>query len=578
MAYFPEEVVEYILGYVTSHRDRNAASLVCRVWYDIERRGRRSVLVSNCYAVHPERVHMRFPNMRALSVKGKPHFADFNLVPAGWGASAEPWVDACARACPGLEELRLKRMVVTDECLKLLSCSFTNFESLVLVCCEGFSTAGLANIATNCRFLKELDLQESCVKHQGHQWINCFPKPSTSLECLNFSCLTGEVNAVALEELVARSPNLKSLRLNPSVPIDVLPRILSHTPMLEDLGTGSFVLGNNAGAYISLYRALGKCTLLKSLSGFWDAPGLYVRGMLLPICRTRALTCLNLSYAPLIQSDQLISIVRQCTRLHVLWVLDHIGDEGLKVLSYSCPDLQELRVYPSDPNAAARTSVTEEGLAAISFCRKLECVLFFCDRMTNTALITIAKYCPLLTSFRLCILEPRSADAVTGQPLDEGFGAIVQSCKGLRRFAMSGLLTDSVFLYIGMYAEKLEMLSVAFAGDTDDGMVYVLNGCKNLKKLEIRDSPFGDAALLAGAHRYESMRSLWMSSCEITLGACKTLAAAMPNINVEVISEAGASVGATDDGISNARKVDKLYLYRTIAGPRSDTPGFVSIL
>lgn len=158
------------------------------------------------------------------------------------------------------------------------------------------------------------------MKHQGHQWINCFPKPSTSLECLNFSCLTGEVNAIALEELVARSPNLKSLRLNPSVPIDVLPRILSRTPMLEDLGTGSFVLGNNAGAYISLYRALGKCTLLKSLSGFWDASGLYVQGILLPICKISALTCLNLSYAPLIQSDQLISIVRLCTRLHVLWV------------------------------------------------------------------------------------------------------------------------------------------------------------------------------------------------------------------------------------------------------------------
>jgi hypothetical protein len=90
--------------------------------------------------------------------------------------------------------------------------------------------------------------------------------------------------------------------------------------MLEDLGTGSFVLGNNAGAYISLYRALGKCTLLKSLSGFWDASGLYVQGILLPICKISALTCLNLSYAPLIQSDQLISIVRLCTRLHVLWV------------------------------------------------------------------------------------------------------------------------------------------------------------------------------------------------------------------------------------------------------------------
>ncbi|CAL4993065.1 unnamed protein product [Urochloa decumbens] len=573
MAYFPEEVVEHILGYVTSHRDRNATSLVCRAWYHIERRSRRSVLVSNCYAVRPERVHVRFPRMRSLSVKGKPHFADFDLVPAGWGARADPWVDSCARACPGLEELRLKRMVVTDECLKRIAGSFTNFKSLVLVSCEGFSTAGLTTIATNCRFLKELDLQESVVEHRGHQWLHCFPKPSTSLESLNFACLAGEVNAHALERLVARSPNLKRLRLNRAVPFDVLSRILGRTPKLEDLGTGSFVRGNNAAAYVSLFAALGKCSSLKSLSGFWDATGLFLRGIF-SVCKN--LTCLNLSYAPLVQSADLINIIRRCTNLHVLWLLDHIGDEGMKVVAFSCPHLQELRVFPGNPSA---TTVTEEGLVAISSgCRKLQYVLYFCNRMTNAALITIAKNCPQLTSFRLCILELSSADAVTGLPLDEGFGAIVQSCKGLRRLSMSGLLTDCVFLYIGMYAEKLEMLSVAFAGGTDDGMVYVLNGCKNLKKLEIRDSPFGDTALLAGMDRYEAMRSLWMSSCNITLGACKTLAASMPSVNVEVINEAGASIDEVDEDASNATKVEKLYLYRTTAGPRGDVPGFVSIL
>lgn len=191
--------------------------------------------------------------------------------------------------------------------------------------------------------------------------------------------------------------------------------------------------------------------------------------------------------------------------------------------------------------------------------------------MTNSALITVAKNCSRITSFRLHICLHGSVDAVTGQPLDEGFGAIVRSCKGLRRLSMSGLLTDSVFLYIGMYAERLETLSVAFAGDSDDGMIYVLNGCKNLRKLEIRNCPFGNTALLAGTHRYEAMRSLWMSSCDITLGGCRSLAAAMPGLNVEVISQA-------DGGANDAKKVEKLYVYRTLAGPRDDAPGFVSAL
>ena len=51
----------------------------------------------------------------------------------------------------GLEELRLKRMVVSDESLELLSRSFVGFKSLVLVSCDGFTTDGLASIAANCR-------------------------------------------------------------------------------------------------------------------------------------------------------------------------------------------------------------------------------------------------------------------------------------------------------------------------------------------------------------------------------------------------------------------------------------------
>ncbi|KAJ8546464.1 hypothetical protein K7X08_019047 [Anisodus acutangulus] len=127
--------------------------------------------------------------------------------------------------------------------------------------------------------------------------------------------------------------------------------------------------------------------------------------------------------------------------------------------------------------------------------------------MTNAALITVAKNCPNLVCFILNTENPKLPDAMTNQPLDEGFGAIVQSCKGLKRLRLSGLLTDQVFLYIGMYAEQLKILTIHFAGDSDDGMLYVLNGCKKLKKLDIMNSPFGNAALLADMRMYEAMRS-----------------------------------------------------------------------
>lgn len=78
-------------------------------------------------------------------------------------------------------------------------------------------------------------------------------------------------------------------------------------------------------------------------------------------------------------------------------------------------------------------------------------------------------------------------------------------------------------------------------------------------------------ALLADMGKYETMRSLWMSSCEVTLGACKTLAKKMPNLNVEIINENEQMDANSDD----SQKVEKMYPYRTLVGARSDAPEFV---
>ena len=93
----------------------------------------------------------RFPGIRSVTLKGKPRFSDFNLVPADWGADVRPWLSVFATAYPFLEELRLKRMVVTDESLEFLALNFDGFKSLSLLSCDGFSTLGLESIATHCQ-------------------------------------------------------------------------------------------------------------------------------------------------------------------------------------------------------------------------------------------------------------------------------------------------------------------------------------------------------------------------------------------------------------------------------------------
>ena len=151
-AAFPDEVWEYVFSFITEDSDRNSISLVCQSWNRLDRLSRCSIFVGNCYAISPRRVVQRFLGLRRVSIKGKPHFADFNLVPDDWGGGAFEWICALAESCPFLEEIQMKRMVVTDECLELIGRSFRNFRSLDLNSCEGFSSAGLTAIVTNCRY------------------------------------------------------------------------------------------------------------------------------------------------------------------------------------------------------------------------------------------------------------------------------------------------------------------------------------------------------------------------------------------------------------------------------------------
>lgn len=152
-ATFPDEVLERVVGMIKSHKDRSAASLVCKDWFNAERWSRAHVFIGNCYSVSPEIVTRRFPNIRSVTLKGKPRFSDFNLVPPNWGADVHAWLAAFADKYPFLEELRLKRMTVSDESLEFLASSFPNFRAISLLSCDGFSTDGIAAIATHCKLV-----------------------------------------------------------------------------------------------------------------------------------------------------------------------------------------------------------------------------------------------------------------------------------------------------------------------------------------------------------------------------------------------------------------------------------------
>ncbi|KAK4485170.1 hypothetical protein RD792_007783 [Penstemon davidsonii] len=563
---FPDEVLEKVLSYINSHKDRSSVSLVRKDWYNAERWSRSRLFIGNCYSVTPEIVARRFQRIKSVTLKGKPRFSDFNMLPRDWGASVHSWLVMFAKVYPFLEELRLKRMTVSDESLELLAKSFPSFKALSLSSCEGFSDSGLKAIASHCRNLTELDIQDSITEDVSGTWLSSFPENFASLEVLNFASLNSEISFDALERLVSRCKSLRVLKVNESITLDQLQRLLVLAPQLVELGTGSFLQELTPRQYEDIESAFSNCTSLRVLSGLWEATSLYLP-LLYGACF--GLTFLNLSDVAL-QSGEFAKLLVHCPNLRRLWVIDTVEDKGLEAIGSSCPLLEELRVFPANPfDLDHRLGVTERGFLAVSQgCRKLRYVLYFCRRMTNAAVITIVQNCPNFTHFRLCILNPCQPDHLTNEPMDEAFGAVVKTCHKLQRLSVSGLLTDLTFEYIGKYAKNLETLSVAFAGSSDWGMQCVLDGSPKLRKLEIRDCPFGNAALLSGRGKYEMMRSLWMSACNVTINGCTILAKEMPRLNVEVIKDEG-----TDDS-----QADKVYVYRTVAGPRKDAPPFVLTL
>ncbi|BAF10097.1 Os02g0759700 [Oryza sativa Japonica Group] len=569
-----ENVLESVLEFLTAARDRNAASLVCRSWYRAEAQTRRELFIGNCYAVSPRRAVERFGGVRAVVLKGKPRFADFSLVPYGWGAYVSPWVAALGPAYPHLERICLKRMTVSNDDLALIAKSFPLFKELSLVCCDGFSTLGLAAIAERCRHLRVLDLIEDYIDEEEDElvdWISKFPESNTSLESLVFDCVSVPFNFEALEALVARSPAMRRLRMNHHVTVEQLRRLMARAPQLTHLGTGAFRSEPGPGGALSvteLATSFAASRSLICLSGFRDVNPEYLPAIH-PVCAN--LTSLNFSFANL-TAEELTPIIRNCVRLRTFWVLDTVGDEGLRAVAETCSDLRELRVFPFDATEDSEGSVSDVGLQAISEgCRKLESILYFCQRMTNAAVIAMSKNCSDLVTFRLCIMGRHRPDRITGEPMDDGFGAIVMNCKKLTRLSVSGLLTDKAFAYIGKYGKLIKTLSVAFAGNSDMSLQSVFEGCTRLQKLEVRDSPFSDKGLLSGLSYFYNMRFLWMNSCRLTMRGCRDVAQQMPDLVVEVMKD-----HLDDEG--EMETVDKLYLYRSLAGARNDAPSFVNIL
>ncbi|MCD7463507.1 GPI-anchored mannoprotein [Datura stramonium] len=308
------------------------------------------------HAVSPSILIRRFPDSRSCNHCGS-RILLISILCLKVKRVFLPWVVSWRNLIHGLRKLGLRECCLYES-LELISKSFKNFKVLVLQSCEGFTTgwtsrpllltAGVLSLTGVKSFnlciwgnLRELDLGESEVEDLSGHWLSHFPDSCTSLVSLNIACLASEVSFSALERLVARSPHLRTLRLNRAVSIEKLPKLL--LAMLRSW----LNLADVSEVFVNVSQAF-RCNQLKGLEWFLgDVPAYFPT--IYPV-QLQAHLLESLSYAT-IQIPELGKLISDCHNLQRLWVLDYIEDSGLEEIANSCKELQELRVFPSDPFA-----------------------------------------------------------------------------------------------------------------------------------------------------------------------------------------------------------------------------------
>ncbi|KAJ7964037.1 Coronatine-insensitive protein 1 [Quillaja saponaria] len=486
-------VAECVMPYIHDPKDRDAVSLVCKRWYDLEAVTRKHVTIALCYTTSPERLRRRFPNLESLRLKGKPRAAMFNLIPEDWGGYVTPWVREIVESFRSLKSLHFRRMIVRDSDLELLARSRGHeLHALKLDKCSGFSTDGLLHICRTCRNLKTLFLEESSIIENGGEWLHELALSNTVLETLNFylTDLTN-VNVRDLELIARNCCSLVSVKINDCEILNLV-SFFRAASALEEFCGGLF--NDHPDSYNAVTLPPNLCRLGLSYMSRNEMPIVFPFANLLKR--------LDLLYA-LLDTEDHCTLIQRCPNLEVLEARNVIGDRGLEVLARSCKRLRRLRIERGADEGMEDEEgvVSQRGLIALSQgCLELEYMAVYVSDITNESLEYIGTYLKNLCDFRLVLLDRE--EVITDLPLDNGVRALLRGCEKLRRFALylrAGGLTDLGLRFIGEYSQNIRWMLLGYVGESDAGLLEFSRGCPSLQKLEMRGCSFSERALAVAA-------------------------------------------------------------------------------
>ncbi|KAG0468241.1 hypothetical protein HPP92_017569 [Vanilla planifolia] len=495
----------------------------------------------------------------------------FNLIPEDWGGYATPWVTEIAVNFNCLKALHLRRMIVKDADIDMLVQARGHMlQSLKLDKCSGFSTDGLSIIASSCRFLRILFLEECTILEKDCSWLRQLAANDSVLETLNFYMTELQSSWQDLELLASRCRSLVSLKIS-ECDISKLVGFFRLATSLEEFGGGSF-----EGQAGEDHRYDTICFPPRLHGIGLSFMGTNEVNLLYPVAA--ALKKLDLQYTFLSTEDH-CQLIQRCPNLEVLEVRDVIGDRGLEVVGRTCRKLRRLRIERGEDEHGLEDEqgmVSHRGLCAMARgCPELEYLAVYVSDIMNYAFETIGTYCKNIRDFRLVLLERE--DRITELPVDNGVRALLRGCTKLRRFALylrAGGLTDVGLEYIGQHSGSIRWMLLGHVGDSDEGLLRFARNCFKLQKLELRGCCFSERALALAVLHLPCLKYLWVQGYNASPDGRNLMIMERPFWNIEFIPPRQERIENNGVQAGNDHPA-QILAYYSLAGRRTDCPSNV---
>ncbi|KAL3536581.1 hypothetical protein ACH5RR_005042 [Cinchona calisaya] len=472
-----EEMVFSVLDCLNGNPlDRKSFSLVCKSFYAIESRHRKTLKPFR--PEHLTKVLNRYPYVTNLDLSLCPRITDSALAAIS-NASKEmlrsidlsrskffthAGLSNLVMNCGNLVEIDLSNATELKDLAASAIAEAKNLQKLWLVRCKSITDIGIGCIAVGCRKLRLLSLR----------W------------CLGVGDLGVGLIAVKCKEI--RSLDLSYLPITNKC----LPAILK-LQYLQNLALEG-CLGIDDDNLAVLRQT---CQSLETLD-MSNCQNISHMGLSSLTSGTGCLRQLILAYG----SPVTLVLADSLQKLSMLQSIELDGCQvtcsGLKAIGNWCVSLRELSLSKC-------LGVTDEGLSSLVMkhgnLRKLD--ITCCRKITHVAIANITNSCTSLTSLRMesCNLVSAEAFVLIGHRChfieeldltdneinDEGLKSISRCSRlSILKLGICLNITDKGLIHIGMCCSKLKELDLyRSAGITGSGILAIARGCAELEMINI---------------------------------------------------------------------------------------------